>query len=93
MVAVPSLLEASCEVIVHNITKYTTLEGLPEDLLVYLFQRVLQEGKLSPRVLKLFKAAEYPSLHEQIRALGLRDPPPVVRDTAGRWLGDKPSLY
>ena len=44
--------------------RVTSLHGLPEELLVELFEAVLSKGKLQPRVLSLFEArprSRYPS--------------------------------
>lgn len=70
---------------------------LPEELLLTLLQRVIQGGKLTPKIAASFVAVAEARRHSALRsfigALQLRDPPPVVRTTARAWLGDKPSLY
>ena len=40
----------------HAPCRVTSLHGLPEELLVELFEAVLSKGKLQPRVLSLFEA-------------------------------------
>ncbi|KXZ49755.1 hypothetical protein GPECTOR_19g206 [Gonium pectorale] len=90
---VPSLLENSLETVASNIHTYESLDCVPEELLLYLFQRVLELGKLNPRVLKLFTDTERDGVLRQIKALNVRDVPPIIKDTRNPWLGQKPSLY
>jgi hypothetical protein len=73
------------------------LLALPEELLLTLLQRVLANGRLTPKIAAAFtavaEAREHAALSRYIASLALRDPPPVVATTARPWLGDKPSLY
>lgn len=90
---VPSLLETSAETLAQNINNYEALEKIPEELVLYIFERVLQLGKLTPRSLRVFASTNLPGVLARIRALNLQDPPPIIKDTRNPWLGQKPSLY
>ena len=70
-----------------------TLEGLPEELSIALFEAVLAKGKLTPRVLELFQSLQHDLVLEQIRALKLQPLPPVLPTTRNTWLHEKPGWY
>ncbi|PNW74445.1 hypothetical protein CHLRE_12g484300v5 [Chlamydomonas reinhardtii] len=89
-----SLLETAALTVASNVSSYSSLDRVPEDLLLYIFTAVLQQGKLTPKVLRLFKESGRTAVIEQIKALGVKDDlPPVIRDSRNPWLGDKPSLF
>ncbi|KAI8474621.1 MAG: hypothetical protein J3K34DRAFT_465454 [Monoraphidium minutum] len=62
---------------------------LPEDLCLSLLQGVLASGRLSPRVVALFLSTGHDLVLQQIQALNLRDPQPLIPDTRNPWLGDE----
>lgn len=88
-----SLLEISLNALGQNIEKISTLEGISEDLACALFQDVLERGKLTPRVLKLFAATDHSLLTSRIESLKIKDLPAIVPITRNPWLGDKPGLF
>ncbi len=45
------------------------------------------------QVLALFQATEHDELLGRIEALNIRQTPPVLRTSTGRWLGDRSNLY
>ena len=66
------------------------LISVSEELLLQLLQRVIQGGKLTPKIAASFVAAAEARRHSALRsfigALQLRDPPPVVRTAAAPLL-------
>ena len=70
-----------------------SLVGLPEELVVVLFDSVLAKGKLTPRVLELFKETEHERVLEQMKALRLQSLPVILPTTRNSWLHEKPSWY
>ena len=57
-------------------------------------QRVLQQGRLTPRVLDKFLASGHPAIAELVDKLRIRNwtPPLIVNDGRG-FLGDKSHLW
>lgn len=90
---VPSLLNLSLETIAVEIEHVESLVGVPEELVLAIFSRVLQLGKLNPKVLRLFKATDHDQLHALLQGMNIRDPPPLVPSSRNRWLGQNPSWY
>jgi len=88
-----NLLETCLETAAANIHTYASLDCLPEDLVLVLFGMVLERGKLTPRVLQVFRDTQYASLVDNIESLKLRDPPPLVCNGHDRWLHQKPGWY
>ncbi|KAK9836000.1 hypothetical protein WJX81_005180 [Elliptochloris bilobata] len=88
---VRSLLQISLESLASNISRVTTLHGLPEELLVELFEAVLSKGKLQPRVLSLFEETGQDLLLARISTLNLQPLPVVLPLTRNAWLGEKPN--
>lgn len=88
---VPLLQELCLRRIADNIHKFTTLQGLSEDLVCELFALVLKGGRLSPDVLQLFTNTEHELLLAMIKGLNLRAVPPRLPVTRNLWLGDNPT--
>lgn len=65
------------------------LSVLPEEAAHELLQGVLLRGKLTPRLVSAFLATGHELVIEHIKALNLRDLPPVIPDTRNPWLGDE----
>lgn len=70
--------------------RVTSLDGLPEELVCILFEEVLLKGKLSPRVLQLFRDTEHDLLLARISALNIQPLPVMPYSNRSKWLGDKP---
>lgn len=58
-----------------------------------MFEAVIAKGKLTPRVLELFKQTEHDLVLSQVRALKVRSLPPVLPITKNTWLHEKPGWY
>lgn len=86
---VPTLVDTLLEAIADNISTYRSLAPLPGELCALLFERILARGRLTPRILELFKSTADPLLLERIDGLHIRELPPLIPDTRNRWLGDK----
>jgi hypothetical protein len=57
-------------------------------------QRVLALGKLTPRLLEVFEAAEHETISVRVQALGIRKwTPPLVGGGHKGWLGQRPPLW
>lgn len=65
--AVPSLLESSLESLARHIDRCASLQPLPEELAQPLFARVLELGKLTPRVLRLFQDTQHEWVLQRIK--------------------------
>mmetsp|Transcript_16177 Transcript_16177/g.45081 ORF Transcript_16177/g.45081 Transcript_16177/m.45081 type:complete len:92 (+) Transcript_16177:238-513(+) len=89
----PSLVELCLEAVVQHIGACSSLGGIPEDLCCVMFERVLQLGKLRPKVLELFQATNHELLMQRIHDLGIQDLPAQAYSSRNSWLGDKPTLY
>ncbi|CAI5466787.1 unnamed protein product [Closterium sp. Yama58-4] len=65
---------------VANIHHVSSLQGLPEDIVLLLLWRTLQRGALTERVLKVFRATQHPLVEEAVVLLGLthHSPAPVL---------------
>lgn len=89
----PSLADISLEALACSIQGQRSLIGphgelLPEELCCCLFQRVIELGKLNPRVLQLFEETEHEALLEAIQGLGIRRwTPPLLPTSRGGPLG------
>ena len=72
-----------------------SLDDLPEELVTALFQSVLAKGKLTPRVLELFRSTQpqHQLVLEEIGALQLQPLPPLVPTSRNAWLHEKPGWY
>lgn len=65
-----------------------SLEGLPEEIVCELFDRVLACGRLTPSVLRTFKATGHETLLSFIRRAGIADDIPVQDYSfENSWLG------
>lgn len=90
MPPVLSLTDICIEIVGKHAERLQTLEGLDEHLCVRLFQLILAQGRLTPRVLGLFLQTRHSVLLEHIEALQIRDLPPVIiADTPNEWLGQR----
>eukprot|EP00877_Chromochloris_zofingiensis_P006367 jgi/Chrzof1/1984/Cz10g28250.t1 len=90
---VPSLLSITQEAIACNIESFDSLFQLPEELALSIFERVLEKGKLTPRVLQTFRATQHEWVLDRIQALNIQDVPPLIPDNRNPWLGQKPGWY
>lgn len=75
------------------LSRATSLLGLEEQIAIEIFDEVLRRGKLSPRVLDLFRATEHEAVLQRISALNIQQLPPILPTTRNLWLGDKPKYY
>ncbi|GAQ78055.1 hypothetical protein KFL_000070250 [Klebsormidium nitens] len=75
-----SLFNQSLDVLVKNIDKVVSLEALPEEVLVLLFQRILQAGKLNEKVLELFlrESDKHRELIDSLQSLHIQRPPAIL---------------
>ena len=65
-----------------------SLENIPEDITCELFVRVLQLGRLTPVVLRVFKETRHPVLLDYLARHGITDDlPPRTHSSEHRWLG------
>ncbi|KAI3425913.1 hypothetical protein D9Q98_007885 [Chlorella vulgaris] len=73
---------------VHSLTSPSSGAVLPEELCCSLFEAVLAQGKLTPKVLELFERTEHELLTERIAGMGIRRwTPPRLPSTQNGWLG------
>ena len=73
--------------------RYTSFEGLPEELAISIFEAVLSKGKLTPRLLELFWQTGHESLLQRVQALKIQWVPPVLPTSRNRWLHERPGFY
>ena len=64
-----------------------SLSGLPEELVVELFEKVLQRGALTPKVLAMFQQTEHEILQRRIQKLNIQHLPARNEPPRNRWLG------
>mmetsp|Transcript_31894 Transcript_31894/g.81660 ORF Transcript_31894/g.81660 Transcript_31894/m.81660 type:complete len:92 (-) Transcript_31894:1197-1472(-) len=88
-----TLAEICLEACSQHVDGIVSLQGVPEDLCCLVFQRVLQLGKLNPKVLVMFQETDHELLQHQIDSLNLQELPVPAYSNRNRWLGDKPRLY
>jgi hypothetical protein len=91
MPGAPSLedLCLSCLAANAQLLTRTSLVGVPEELVVALFNLVVARGKLTPKALAAFTAAEHAQVLDRIAHLGISSwTPPLVPDSR-EWLGAK----
>ena len=70
------------------------LAGLPEELVVCIFDSVLQQSRLTPQALQVFRNTQQELVLDRISTLNIQDRVPPVLPTAARpWLGDHPKYY
>ncbi|CAI5479632.1 unnamed protein product [Closterium sp. Yama58-4] len=76
----PRLFSLCTDSIVANIHHVSSLQGLPEDIVLLLLWRTLQRGALTERVLKVFRATQHALVEEAVVLLGLthHSPAPVL---------------
>ncbi|KAF5462769.1 hypothetical protein F2P56_018750 [Juglans regia] len=68
----PSLLSLTVESALHNLCNISDLSPLPDHILLDLFLRTLQAGKLTEKVLKLFLATGNDKVLSLIEALNIQ---------------------
>ena len=56
-----------------------SLDGLPEELTVELFELVLQQSRLTPRILKVFEQTGHESLLDYIDSLNIQPMPVLIK--------------
>jgi hypothetical protein len=64
-----------------------TLDGLPEELVVELFERVLRLGFLTPKVLAMFEGTGHEEVCRRIQGLNIQQLPHILPITPNKWLG------
>ncbi|KAK3256301.1 hypothetical protein CYMTET_34555 [Cymbomonas tetramitiformis] len=87
----PSLLELSFITIANNVHRYSSFIGLPEEIVLLLFEKTLQDSKLTEELLEVFVDTQHESLIERIRCLKIRSIPPIIKTSKRGWLGDSPA--
>ncbi|KAG6700539.1 hypothetical protein I3842_08G117200 [Carya illinoinensis] len=68
----PSPLSLTVESALHNLSNISDLSPLPDHILLDLFLRTLQAGKLTEKVLKLFLATGNDKVFSLIEALNIQ---------------------
>jgi len=64
-----------------------TLDGLPEELVIDLFERVMRLGYLTPKVLAMFERTEHEEVQWRIQGLNIQQLPHILPITPNKWLG------
>lgn len=76
------------------LNRFTSLEDLPDILVVAILEEVLRRGKLDERVLDMVLAPGHELVSTCVKRWGIKRPPFVPPPTTGkRWLGEKPGYY
>ncbi|KAL6781401.1 hypothetical protein ACKKBG_A11015 [Auxenochlorella protothecoides x Auxenochlorella symbiontica] len=92
--SVPSLFDVTLDCLAKNITTVPSLRDVPEDLVVCLFKRVIQQGRLTPRILDVFAASGHPGILDLVSAMRIQSwTPPLLLGNGEAWLGDKSHLW
>ncbi|GAB2218544.1 hypothetical protein Droror1_Dr00001771 [Drosera rotundifolia] len=68
----PSLLSLAVDSALHNISHFADLSPLPDHVLLDLFLKTLQAGKLNEKILKLFIATDCDEILALIKKLKIR---------------------
>jgi len=76
-----------------HIDSYASIACMPEDLTLLLFNMVLENGRLNPKVLKVFKQSGHELVDKRIKELNIKEPPPLLVESRNRWLHQKSGLY
>jgi len=126
-IAPPRLEDISIEYLACHTDAIHSLQGMPEELSLKLFQvetkfhrnewllffffiftslashfflsfydvqKVIERGKLTPRLLLIFEKAEHDAVALRIEQLGISAwTPPLVIDSEGGWLGQRHHLW
>lgn len=77
-IGAPPLLDTCLETLADNIQKVDSLVGIPEELAVVLFERILRKSKLNPRVVQLFQETGHEVLDQLMSALNIQPLPAVL---------------
>lgn len=84
-----SLRELCLECLASNTSFLVSLGHVPEECIVPLFERILQKGKLTPRVLEVFERAESDAVKGRIAQLHIKKwIPPLIKDD-NEWPGKR----
>lgn len=76
------------------LNRVTSLEGLPDILVVAVLDEVVQKGKLNERVLDMALAPGHDLVNTYVKRWNIRRLPFLPPPTTGkRWLGEKPGYY
>ncbi|RWR73023.1 hypothetical protein CKAN_00127200 [Cinnamomum micranthum f. kanehirae] len=68
----PSLLSLTIDSALNNIAHFSDLSPVPQHILITLFSRTLNAGKLTEKVLKLFMATGDEKILSIIRSLNIQ---------------------
>ncbi|KAG6472187.1 hypothetical protein ZIOFF_069644 [Zingiber officinale] len=68
----PSLLSLTIDSALRHIAHITDLSSIPDQILLELFRKTLQAGKLTEKVLKLFMATGNEQILSFIQSLNIR---------------------
>lgn len=77
----------------NDCRRLISLEGLPEELSLAIFEAILAKGKLTPRLLELFWKADHDTVRQRVTALRIQWVPPVLPTTRNLWLHERPGFY
>ena len=67
--------------------RHNSVDGLPEELVLELWDRVLSLGQLTPKVLEMFERAGHTDVNKRIEDMNLQEVPAILPTTRNRWLG------
>lgn len=85
----PSLRELCLDCLASDTSLLVSLIQVPEECIVSLFERILQKGKLTPRLLEVFERAESDAIDARIVQLHIKKwTPPLIKDD-NEWPGKR----
>lgn len=67
-----SLVDIALETLARNADRILiSLQGVPEELVIRLFESIVQKGKLTPRILEIMERTEHEDLVDLIQSLNI----------------------
>lgn len=85
-----TLQEMAMQVLAWNVKHVQGLEGVPEEIVLELFKRTIELGKLDEDVLETFLQSGHESVRKIVRSMEIRPLPPKIPISSNPWLGEGP---
>lgn len=85
-----TLRELALTTLAENAKHVQGLEGVPEDLVLELFRKIIEMGRLDEDVLEIFLRTGYDSVKIIVKRLEIVPLPPRIPVSSNPWLGESP---
>lgn len=85
-----TLQEMAMQVLARNVKHVEGLQGVPEEIVLELFKRTIELGKLDEDVLETFLQSGHESVRMIVEKMEIRPLPPKIPFSSNPWLGEGP---